>query len=553
MATEPVEDQVGGKAERQAEGQAEERPKPPLLGVIGLMLGIFLSALDGQIIGTALPTVVGDLGGLEHLSWAVTAYLLTSAAATPLWGRLGDLYGRKGAYQWAVVVFLAGSVLSGLAQDMGQLIAFRGLQGIGAGGLMVGALSVIGVLVPASDRARVQSVVGVLMPIAFIGGPLLGGFLTERLSWRWAFYVNLPVGLVALLAVGVGVRLRTERVRAPFDWAGVVLLTTGILALTLVSSWGGTAYSWTSPVLLGTAFVALAALGWFVRTELRAPGPLIPPALFRDRNFTVAQVLGLLAGAVMIALVGYLPLYLQLARGASPTAGGLLLLPLMLGMMGTQLVTARLMGRPGGERRYPLLGGALTLVGGALLLLLRTDTPIALASALTAVAGIGLGLVMQSTLLTSMGAVPPQDMGAAMGVVTLLRSIGGSLGMAALGAVYTARLTDSLTERLGSAEAGRLTGGGLTPASLEGLPAEVRDAVGAAVTGGLHGTVVGGVLLAAAATAFACLVRPSRAPEPAGAGTRADAPAEARTDAPAETKAGAPAETKAEARAETKA
>ncbi|MFE7532256.1 MFS transporter [Kitasatospora sp. NPDC057542] len=505
---------------------AGDRPKPPLLGVVGLMLGIFLAALDGEIISTALPTVVGDLGGLEHLSWALTAYLLTSAATTPLWGRLGDLYGRKGAYQWAVVVFLVGSVLSGLAQDMAQLVAFRGLQGIGAGGLMVGALSVIGVLVPADDRARVQSVIGVLMPIAFVGGPLLGGLLTERLSWRWAFYVNLPIGLFALFAVGVGVRLRTERVRAPFDWAGVALLTTGITALTLVGTWGGVAYSWTSPQLLGAAAVAVVALAGFVRTELRAPGPLIPPALFRVRNFTVAQVLGFLSGAIMLALIGYLPQYFQFVQGASPTVGGLLLLPLMLGMMGTQLVTARLMGRPGGERRYPLLGGALALAGSALLLLLGPGTPVALASALTAVAGVGIGLLTQSTLLTSMGTVPPQDMGAAMGVVTLLRSIGGSLGMAVLGAVYSARLTGSLAERLGAADAGRLTGGGgLTPSALAELPAEVRDAVGAAVTGGLHGTAAGGALLAAVATAVACLARPQRGAtgEPASA----DAPAKA--------------------------
>ncbi|MEU6970514.1 MDR family MFS transporter [Kitasatospora aureofaciens] len=494
----------------------DDRPKPPLLGVLGLMLGIFLSALDGQIIGTALPTVVGDLGGLEHLAWAVTAYLLTSAAATPLWGRLGDLYGRKGAYQWAVAVFLVGSMLSGLSQDMGQLIAFRALQGIGAGGLMVGALSVIGVLVPASDRGRVQSVIGVLMPIAFVGGPLLGGFLTDRLSWCWAFYVNLPVGVFALLAVGAGVRLpKAERARAPFDRAGVVLLTTGILGLTLVSSWGGTLYAWTSPLILGTGAVAVAALALFVRTERRAPGPLVPPALFRNRNFTVSQVLGFLTGAVMLALIGYLPQYLQLVQGASPTTGGLLLLPLMLGMMGTQLVTARLMGRPGGERRYPLLGGALALAGSALLLLLGTDTPLAWASGLTAVAGIGIGLLMQSTMLTSMAAVPRRDMGAAMGVVTLLRSIGGSLGTAALGAVYTARLTASLGARLGPAEAGRLTGGGgLTPAALAGLPPAVRDAVGTAVTSGLHGTVAGGVALAAVATAVASLARPAPAPEP---------------------------------------
>ncbi|MFD8754360.1 MDR family MFS transporter [Kitasatospora sp. NPDC059577] len=507
------------------EPAAEEQTKPPLLGVIGLMLGFFLSALDGQIVGTALPTIVGDLGGLAHLSWVVTAYLLTSAAATPLWGRLGDLYGRKGAYQWAVVVFLAGSVLSGLARGMGELIAFRALQGVGAGGLMVGALSVIGVLVPASDRGRTQSVIGVLMPVAFVGGPLLGGFLTDRLSWRWAFYVNLPVGLFALLAVGVGVRLRTDRVRAPFDLAGVVLLTTGILALTLVGSWGGTTYAWTSPWILGTAVVALVALGWFARVERRAPGPLVPPALFRSRNFTVAQVLGLLTGAVMLALIGCLPQYLQLVQGASSTTGGLLLLPLMLGMMGAQLVTGRVMARPGGERRYPLLGGALVLAGSALLLLLGTDTPVALASGLTAVAGTGLGLLMQSTLLTSMGAVPRRDMGAAMGVVTLLRSIGGSLGMAGLGAVYTARLTGSLTRHLGPADAAALTGGGhLTPAALAGLPAATRDAVGTAVTAGLHGAVAGGAALAAVATAVACLARPQPAAadaDPAGGGVGA--------------------------------
>ncbi|MER7668623.1 MDR family MFS transporter [Kitasatospora sp. NPDC096128] len=494
----------------------DDRPKPPLLGVLGLMLGIFLSALDGQIIGTALPTIVGDLGGLEHLSWAVTAYLLTSAAATPLWGRLGDLYGRKGAYQWSVAVFLLGSVLSGLAQDMSQLIAFRAVQGVGAGGLMVGALSVIGVLVPASDRGRVQSVIGILMPIAFVGGPLLGGFLTDRLSWRWAFYINLPIGLFALVAVAVAVRLpKAERVRAPFDWAGVALLTTGILGLTLVSSWGGTMYSWTSPLILGTGAVSVVALAAFVLTELRVPGPLIPPTLFRSRNFSVAQVLGFLTGAVMLALIGYLPQYLQFVQGASPTTGGLLLLPLMLGMMGTQLVTARLMGRPGGERRYPVLGGVLALAGSVLLLFLGTDTPVALASGLTAVAGIGIGLLMQSTMLTSMGAVPREDMGAAMGVVTLLRNFGGSLGMAALGAVYTARLTASLEARLSPADAAHLTsGGGLTPASLAGLPQTVRDAVGTAVSSGLHGAVAGSIGLAAAATAVALLARPNPLPGP---------------------------------------
>ncbi|MFD5083277.1 MDR family MFS transporter [Kitasatospora sp. NPDC058406] len=497
----------------------------PWLGVIGLMLGIFLGALDGQIVSTALPTMVGDLGGLDHLSWAVTAYLLTSAAATPLWGKLGDLYGRKGAYQGAVVLFLAGSVLVGLARSMEQLIAFRALQGVGAGGLMVGALAVVGVLVPAEGRGRVQSVIGVLMPVAFVGGPLLGGFLTDHLSWRWAFYVNVPVGVFALAAVAVGVRLpdTDRRTGARIDWAGVGLLTGGVLALTLVGSWGGTAYGWTSPQVLGAAAVAVVALARFVRVERRAVEPLIPPALFRHRAVTEALVLGFLLGGLMLVLVGYLPQYLQFVQGASPTTGGLLLVPLMLGMIGAQLATARLTARGGSGRHHPLLGSAVALAGTLLLLTLGTDTPQLLASALTVVAGAGIGLVMQSTLLATMAAVPPRDMGAAMGSVMLFRTIGGSLGMAALGAVYTARLSSSLSGGPGADAAGP-TADGLTPAAVDHLPAQAAEAVRTAVTTGLHGTLLGAAAIAAAAVVVAALARRAA---PAPAGDRAPEPAPA--------------------------
>ncbi|GHH81146.1 MFS transporter [Kitasatospora indigofera] len=456
-------------------------PRPPLPypGIFGLMLGIFLATLDGQIVSTALPTVVGDLGGLDRLSWVVTAYLLTAAAATPIWGKLGDLYGRKGAYLSSVVLFLAGSVLSGLAQDMNQLIAFRALQGLGAGGLMVGALSIIGVLVAAEDRGRIQSMIGVLMPVAFVGGPLLGGFLTDHLSWRWAFYVNLPVGAVALLAVGTGIRLRTARTSVRIDFAGAALLTVAVLGLTLLSSLGGTSYPWTSPRILLLGAVSAAALGWFVRVERRAPEPVIPPRLFRSRTFAVAQLLSFLVGAVMLAVVIHLPQYLQFVRGASSTTGGLLLL------------------------------------------LLGRQTPTALVSALTLVSGVGIGLVMQSTMLTTMTSAAPRDMGAATGTVTLARTIGGSLGVAALGAVHTGRTDAVLAGRLGREAADRLVAGGqLTPALLREVPADVRTAVQDAVVSGLHGVLAGAAVLSAVVLGAAWLLGDG-GPGPAGPGTRA--------------------------------
>lgn len=331
----------------------------PYLGIFGLMLGIFLATLDGQIVSTALPTVVGDLGGLDHLSWVVTAYLLTAAAATPIWGKLGDLYGRKGAYLSSVMLFLAGSILSGMA----QLIAFRAVQGVGAGGLMVGALSVIGVLVPARDRGRTQSMIGVMLPVAFVGGPLLGGFLTDHLSWRWAFYVNVPFGVVALLTVATGVRLHTGRTRVQIDYLGAALLTVGILALTLLGSWGGTSYAWSSPQIVMLGVVAAVALVCFVRVEQCAAEPVIPPRLFRSRNFALAQILSFLVGAVMLAVVNYLPQYMQFVQGTSSTATGMLLLPLMFGMLTAQLTTGRLMGQGGQERVFSILGGGITIAG----------------------------------------------------------------------------------------------------------------------------------------------------------------------------------------------
>ncbi|GAA4237396.1 EmrB/QacA subfamily drug resistance transporter [Streptosporangium album] len=497
-------------------------------GVFGLMLGMFLAMLDGLIVGTALPTIVGDLGGLNHLSWVVTAYLLAAAATTPIWGKLGDLYGRKGTFMAAILLFLAGSTLAGLSQDMGQLIAFRAVQGLGAGGLMVGALAIIGVLVPPRESGRLQSMIGAMLPVAFVGGPLVGGFLTDQLSWRWTFYVNVPIGAVALLIIGMGIRLRTERITARIDYAGALLLTAAILALTLLAGWGGSSYAWSSPQILTLGTAGVLALAGFVYVERRAVEPVIPPRLFRNRNFTLAQVLSFLVGAVMLSVTNYLPQYMQFVRGASPTASGMLLLPLMFGMLAAQLTTGHLVSRNGRYRVYPILGGAVTVTGALALLLLDVDTATAVASALTLVAGLGMGLLMQSTMLITMNSADARDMGAASGTVTLVRTIGGSLGIALLGALYAGRMEASLAGGLGAETAHRMAAGGgdLTPALLRDMLPSVREAYRTAVTSGLHGILLGAAVLSVIAFAASWLLReiPLRTGALVGAGLEEDGP-----------------------------
>jgi EmrB/QacA subfamily drug resistance transporter len=479
------------------------------LGLFGLLLGMFLAMVDGLIVGTALPTIVGELGGLSQLSWVVTAYLLAGAATTPIWGKLGDLYGRKGAFLSAIALFLAGSVLCGLSQDIGQLIAYRAVQGLGAGGLMVGALSIIGVLVPPRESGRVQSMIAVILPVAFIGGPLLGGLITDHLSWRWIFYVNVPIGLAAMAIVAATVPLRSQRLKARIDYPGATLLTVGIVALTLMATWAGTRYAWTSPQILGFAAVTVVALLLFIRVERRAPEPIIPPRLFGHRNFTVAQILSLLSGAVMMAVSNYLPQFLQYAKGASPTASGLLMLPLLAGMLGAQLVTGRLISRTGRYRAYPILGGAITATGTTLLLIVDHDTSTGIVSGLAALAGVGIGLLMQSSLLITMNGADPRDMGAATGTATLLRTVGGSLGISFLGAVFAARLETSLAEQVGIESAEQLADGGqpVTPAIVEAMPAAAREAFAIATTSGLHGILLGATVLGALALAVALLTR----------------------------------------------
>lgn len=506
--------------------QAQTEVRPPAtrtrreiyIAMSGLMLGMLLAMLDNLIVSTALPTIVGDLGGLAHLSWVVTAYALATAAATPLWGKLGDIYGRKGMFMTAIVIFLAGSALAGVSQSMGELIAFRAVQGVGAGGLMVGAMAILGDLVPPRERGRYQALIGGMMPVAFIGGPLLGGLLTDSLSWRWAFYINIPLGLAALLVTALVMKIPANRLKARIDYVGATLLTVGVVALTLVASWGGTQYAWGSATIIALAVVAVAALAGFVIAEHRVAEPILPPRMFRDRNFTVAQLLSLLVGAVMFGAMNFLPQYLQNVEGVSSTASGMVLLPLMFGMLAVMLTTGQITTRTGHYRSFPILGGLFMTAGLLVLTVLDVGTPLILASGLTAVLGVGMGFMMQNTLLITQNSVELRDMGAASGSVSLFRTIGGSLGIALLGSVFTGRVTDTLTGRLGAAGQKLVDGGAqLPPAAVRHLPAPIRDAFEAAIVHGLHGVLIGAAVLAAVAFGAAWLIRavPLRGGQPA--------------------------------------
>jgi EmrB/QacA subfamily drug resistance transporter len=496
----------------------ESRPvdSPPVrtnrsiyIAIIGLMLGMFLAMLDNLMLGTALPTIVGELGGINRLSWVVTAYTLATAAATPIWGKLGDLFGRKGMFMASIVIFLIGSMLSGLSQNINELIGFRAVQGLGAGGLMVGAFAIIGDLVPPRERGRFQAIIGGMMPIAFVGGPLLGGFLTDSLSWRWAFYVNVPLGAVALLVTGLGMHLHTPHIKAKIDYWGALLLTVGIVSLTLVASWGGTEYPWASAQIIGLAVLSIVTLAGFVYVEGRVPEPILPLRLFRDRNFTFAQILSFLVGAAMFGAVNFLPQYMQDVQGASATASGLLLLPLMFGMLVVMLTVGQLIMRNGRYRIYPIVGGAALTAGMLLMLLLQVGTSTAEASALTLVAGLGMGFIMQNTTLITQNSVTLRDMGAASGSVTLFRTIGGSLGIALLGSIFTSRLENTLSGRLGEKAGHSIASGGVhvTPAMLRDLPAPVQEAFKAGITSGLHGTMIGGAVLAFLGFVIAWFIR----------------------------------------------
>jgi EmrB/QacA subfamily drug resistance transporter len=487
----------------------------------GLMIAMLLAMLDNLIVGTAMPTIVGDLGGLEHLSWVVTAYALTTAVSTPVWAKLGDLYGRKGIFMASIVVFLVGSALSGLSQNMMELIVFRAIQGIGAGGLMVGATAIVGDLVPPRDRGRYQGLMAAVMPLAFIGGPLLGGFLTDNLSWRWAFYINLPLGVVALIVVWFTMHLPRVRREAKIDWLGAGTLAVAISALTLLTSWGGSQYPWGSWQIVGLGVLTVVGTALFVRIERRVSEPILSLELFRNRNFSAATVVSFLTGFAMFGAVTYLPQYQQIVQGASATSSGLLLLPLMGGMLVTSLLSGQLVSRTGRYKVVIITGSLLMAAGLGLLSLMGLATTQLTTSLFMVVLGVGMGLLMQTTMLVMQNSVAQRDIGASSGASTLFRTVGGSLGVSLLGVFYTTRLTATLSDRLGTAGGEQITGGQITPAMLGGLPAAVRDAYQAAVASGTTTAFMWAGIVGLVAVLAALVIRevPLRGSAPEAAGT----------------------------------
>ncbi|HEX6702876.1 MAG TPA: MDR family MFS transporter [Gaiellaceae bacterium] len=463
---------------------------------VALMLGMFLAALDQTIVSTALPTIVGDLGGLNHLSWVVTSYLLAATVSTPLYGKLGDMYGRKPVFLTAILVFLAGSMLAGLSESIGQLIGFRALQGAGAGGLIVGAQAIIADIVPPRDRGRYTGLIGAVFAVASVAGPLLGGFFVDNLSWRWVFYVNMPVGGLAVAIVLLRLHLRSPHRRHSIDYLGAAFLSGGVGALILVTTWGGVEYAWGSATIVGLGVAGVALLVAFVWQERRAAEPVLPLTLFRSSVFSVASAIAFSIGMAMFGAIIFIPLYLQLVYGASPTSSGLRMLPLMAGILVAAIGSGRAISRVGRYKVFPVAGTAILVVGMFLLSRLGAATPPWVASVDMLVVGVGIGLVMQTLVLVVQNDVRLQDVGVATSTATFFRSVGGSFGVAIFGAIFASRLADQLA-RLPPAVTSRLGSGvHLDPAEARHLPVAVHDLFLRAFAHALHGVFLWGMAAA---------------------------------------------------------
>jgi EmrB/QacA subfamily drug resistance transporter len=473
--------------------------RPPLAILLALALGVLLAALDQTIVATALPTVAGDLGGLSDLAWVVTAYLVAETVSMPLYGKLGDVFGRKRVLIVAIVLFLSGSALSGLAASMTELAAFRALQGLGAGGLIVTAMAVIAELVAPRERARYMGMIGGVFAVASVAGPLAGGLLVDQLSWRWIFYVNLPVGAAALAVISTKLPAPARGERRPVDVAGAALLTATAASVVLVSSWGGTQYAWDSPTILGLGAVAIVGLAAFIAREHRAADPVLPLSLFAARPFWSAGLSGFLVGMSMFGAVTFLPLYLQIVDGASATTAGLRMLPFVVGAMLANAISGKVIAKTERYKPYPVAGAALMVVGMLLLSGLDERSSAVLAALDMVVIGIGIGLVMQVVILVAQNHAPRRHIGVATSTVTFARSIGATIGVAIFGAIFAARLGIELASSSPAAQRVAGAGARLDPEQVRALPATVRTDVVDAFARSLHVTFEVGAAFAAVA------------------------------------------------------
>jgi EmrB/QacA subfamily drug resistance transporter len=473
----PMAQQLSPQPMAPGEGQSH---RTVLVAIGALLLGMLLAALDQTIVSTALPTIVSELGGLDHLSWVVTAYLLAATAATPLWGKLGDQYGRKKLFQAAIIIFLIGSALCGVAQNMPQLIGFRALQGLGGGGLMVLSMAIVGDLVTPRERGKYQGLFGAVFGATSVLGPLLGGFFTQHLSWRWVFYINLPIGVVALLVIAAVLHIPVRREKHTIDYLGTFLIASVATCLILVASLGGTTWDWGSAQIIGLAVLAVVLLIAFVAVERRAAEPVLPLKLFRIRTFSLVAVISFVIGFAMFGAMTYLPTFLQVVHGITPTMSGVHMLPMVLGLLLTSTASGQIVSRTGRWKVFPLAGTALTAAGLLLLHRLTPDSSTWEMSLYFFVFGAGLGLVMQVLVLVVQNAVSYQDLGVATSGATFFRSIGASFGVAIFGTVFTNRLTGQLESALAGrsvppgADAERLAA---DPRAIQMLPADLRPSI----------------------------------------------------------------------------
>jgi EmrB/QacA subfamily drug resistance transporter len=468
------------------EPAAELERRALLLIFLALCTGTLLAALNQTILATALPTIVGELGGLDQLSWVVAAYLLTSTASTPLYGKISDIHGRRTVYQAAIGIFVAGSVLCGLAQDMPQLIAARAVQGIGSGGLMALAFAIIGDAVSPRQRGRYVGILGSTFAVASVVGPLLGGFFVDHASWRWVFFLNLPLGALALGVTHRYLHLPSQRTPHRIDVEGAVVLVAGVSCLMLALMWGGEQHAWGSPVILGLFGAGAALAAAFVWWEARAAEPLLPLRLFASPVISVSTALLFLVGFAMFGGLVFFPLFLQVSTGVSATASGLLILPLMAGLMAASITSGRMITRTGRYKVWPVAGMATATVGTVLLSTIEPTSPRPLSALFMAVLGAGLGMTMQPLILAAQNAADLRDMGVVSSTSTFSRTMGSAFGVAAFGAVFSARVSSRLPEVLPAEVPGGLPIDGLlnSPEQIRQLPPAVQeaivDAVGAA-------------------------------------------------------------------------
>lgn len=469
--------------------EATHEAAQPATGSIRLIISsiaalLLLASLDQTIVSTALPTIVSDLGGLEHLSWVVTAYILASTVSAPLYGKLGDLYGRRNMVFISVGLFLTGSALAGLAMSMQWLIASRTLQGLGGGGLFVLALSVIGDVIPPQDRGKVQGVFASIFSVSSVIGPLIGGWFTEHASWHWIFYINLPVGILALLGFAASFKPTGRRTQHKIDWLGAAGLSAALASITLATSLGGRSFAWDSPEIIGLGLLAAVSAAVFIWAETRAAEPILPLGLFKLNVFWVTSIIGFIAGAAMFGAVTFLPVYLQIAKGETPTESGLMLIPMTAGILMSSTFAGRYMGRTGRYKILPFLGMGFLALGMALLSTLGANTNWLLFSLFIAFVGLGMGNIFPVVTTAVQAAVPRQQLGTATASGLMFRQIGGSLAVAAFGAIFTARMAAQAPAGGGGFGGGN--GFAMSPATLAKLPPELREKIADMVASSMH-------------------------------------------------------------------